>query len=361
VALVVALGATLAALAAIALVAASPAARATDGNCQTSGSEVLCTFPSGTSTWTVPEGVTQATFDVLGAQGGNGSIPAGGGGTGAERGRGGEATATFFHLVPSSHFQINVGTPGSDTGQGGTNGGGDGATNGGGGGASDVRVDPDNDGNFALADRIIVAGGGGGSDSGLSGGDGALGTGGAGGQSTACGGGGGYYGGGGGGAGNSDPLSACGGGGGGGSSYVSPQGSSPTLQADVNAGPGQVTITHPLPDTTAPTVISTFPSTINGTMGTMGKADLVTATFSEDVQNVNTSTFYLKKYTIDRRGKETYVPVTAKVTTPNAITAVLNPTKDLQIGTYQATITQGVNDKIGNALTLKTWYFKVTR
>jgi hypothetical protein len=333
VALVVALGATLAALAAIALVAASPAARATDGNCQTSGSEVLCTFPSGTSTWTVPEGVTQATFDVLGAQGGNGSIPAGGGGgTGAERGRGGEATATFFHLVPSSHFQINVGTPGSDTGQGGTNGGGDGATNGGGGGASDVRVDPDNDGNFALADRIIVAGGGGG-----------------------------YYGGGGGGAGNSDPLSACGGGGGGGSSYVSPQGSSPTLQADVNAGPGQVTITHPLPDTTAPTVISTFPSTINGTMGTMGKADLVTATFSEDVQNVNTSTFYLKKYTIDRRGKETYVPVTAKVTTPNAITAVLNPTKDLQIGTYQATITQGVNDKIGNALTLKTWYFKVTR
>lgn len=129
----------------------------------------------------------------------------------------------------------------------------------------------------------------------------------------------------------------------------------------MNAGPGQVTITHPLPDTTAPTVISTFPSTINGTMGTMGKADLVTATFSEDVQNVNTSTFYLKKYTIDRRGKETYVPVTAKVTTPNAITAVLNPTKDLQIGTYQATITQGVNDKIGNALTLKTWYFKVTR
>ena len=43
VALVVALGATLASLATVALVAASPAARAADGNCQPSGSEVVCT------------------------------------------------------------------------------------------------------------------------------------------------------------------------------------------------------------------------------------------------------------------------------------------------------------------------------
>jgi hypothetical protein len=41
-ALVVALDATLAALAAVALVATSPAARAADGNCQTSESEVVC-------------------------------------------------------------------------------------------------------------------------------------------------------------------------------------------------------------------------------------------------------------------------------------------------------------------------------
>jgi hypothetical protein len=40
--LVVALGATLVALAAVALVATSPPARAADGNCQTSGSEVVC-------------------------------------------------------------------------------------------------------------------------------------------------------------------------------------------------------------------------------------------------------------------------------------------------------------------------------
>jgi hypothetical protein len=59
-ALRVALGATLAALAAVALVAVSPAARAADGTCQRSGSEVVCTFDTpGTSTWTVPDGVTQ--------------------------------------------------------------------------------------------------------------------------------------------------------------------------------------------------------------------------------------------------------------------------------------------------------------
>ena len=114
-------------------------------------------------------------------------------------------------------------------------------------------------------------------------------------------------------------------------------------------------------DNTAPTVISTFP----GSNGTMGKADLVTATFSEqmDASTVNTTTFYLKKYTIDRRGKETYVPVTAKVTTPSdSSVAVLNPTKDLTTGSYQATITKGVTDKAGNALVSpKTWSFKVTR
>src|SRR5829696_8698012 len=61
------------ALAAVALVAASPAATAADGNCQPSGSKVVCTFDTpGTSSWTVPNGVTQATFDVFGAQGGQG-------------------------------------------------------------------------------------------------------------------------------------------------------------------------------------------------------------------------------------------------------------------------------------------------
>jgi hypothetical protein len=54
----------------LALVAGSPAARA-DGDCQRSGSEVVCTFTytGAAQSWTVPEGITQATFDVYGAQG----------------------------------------------------------------------------------------------------------------------------------------------------------------------------------------------------------------------------------------------------------------------------------------------------
>ena len=51
---------TLASLAAVALVVVSPA----DANCQPSGSNAECFFDTpGTSSWTVPNGVTQATFD----------------------------------------------------------------------------------------------------------------------------------------------------------------------------------------------------------------------------------------------------------------------------------------------------------
>jgi predicted 3-demethylubiquinone-9 3-methyltransferase (glyoxalase superfamily) len=154
-ALVVALGATLAALAAAALVTISPAARAADGNCQMSGSEIICTFDTpSTSIWTVPDGVTQATFAVSGAQGDNGANGDASGGVG---GLGGETRATFLNLQPTSELQVNVGSLAS----GGLAG--DGEPRGGaGGGASDVRFDSDNDGHFTLADRIIVGGGGGG-------------------------------------------------------------------------------------------------------------------------------------------------------------------------------------------------------
>jgi hypothetical protein len=93
----------------------------------------------------------------------------------------------------------------------------------------------------------------------------------------------------------------------------------------------------------------------------MGQADLVTATFSKEVTGVSEQTFYLQKYTIDKKGKETYVPVAAKVTTPNGITAELDPTKDLAKGTYQATITNGVTDKSGNTLVPETWRFTVAK
>lgn len=59
-------------------------------NCQPSGSEVVCTFDytGAAQSWTVPEGVTQATFDVFGAQGGSEPL-------GQAGGLGGKASATI--------------------------------------------------------------------------------------------------------------------------------------------------------------------------------------------------------------------------------------------------------------------------
>ena len=101
------------ALAAVALAAASPAARAEDGNCQPSGNDVVCTFDTpGSWSWTVPDGVTQATFDVFGAQGGQGggnTILGAGVDEGGQGGLGGAARATFSNLQPTSQLQVNVG------------------------------------------------------------------------------------------------------------------------------------------------------------------------------------------------------------------------------------------------------------
>jgi hypothetical protein len=294
----------------LALVAVSPAARA-DVDCQPSGSQVVCTitYTGAAQSWTVPEGVTQATFDVYGAQGGSSSSSLGV----RAGGLGGKASATIG-VTPGDTLQVNVGGRGGDGagsagGDGGFNDGGDGGNGccsgpGGGGGASDVRRDTDASGDFALAERIIVAGGGGGAGGftggaggaggglsgdpagvtpsidhavgggggtsstgglggdpgfvsgafrGTKGGDGGSGLGGRGGDGInngdgGGGGGGGYYGGGGGGGGDK------GAGGGGGSGFVDPQASDVQLQSGVREGNGLVTITYTPPDTTAPSV-----------------------------------------------------------------------------------------------------------
>ena len=108
-------------------------------------------FTGTAQTWTVPAGVTSATFDLYGAQGENfaeSGIP----------GLGGRATATIA-VTPGASIQINVGGQGAAFGAAGFNGGGGGVDNagGGGGGASDIRV-----GGNELDDRVLVAGGGGG-------------------------------------------------------------------------------------------------------------------------------------------------------------------------------------------------------
>jgi hypothetical protein len=153
--------ALIAAPASLLLLQPGASVQAADGPCPgTYTAAVTCAvtyFPytGGAQTWSVPDGVTAATIDVFGAQGG-----------GSGGGLGGEATATIA-VTPGHTYQINVGGSGRDDGEGGFNGGGGFAqdpnqplpllTGRGGGGASDIRG-----GGFALAERIIVAGGGGG-------------------------------------------------------------------------------------------------------------------------------------------------------------------------------------------------------
>ena len=106
-------------------------------------------WTGGSQYWTVPAGVTQATFTLYGAEGD--TLRSGPGGTGAE------VTGTL-PVTPGSALQVNAGQGGADTGAafgGGAAGNNDGS--GGGGGASDIRS-----GTYTLAGRLLVAGGGGG-------------------------------------------------------------------------------------------------------------------------------------------------------------------------------------------------------
>ena len=242
---------------------AAPAAATTD----------TFNYTGAAQSWTVPAGVTEATFDLYGAQGDGGCgqrlRP------GPRRPGDGDDRGHRRQLDPGEHRRSGRLRPQ----QGGFNGGGDGAVDNfgqvGGGGASDIRI-----GGTTLENRVLVAGGGGGgggvccADASAVGGDGGglsvcpgvhgvsgrrgrrwrhadrgrqrqasramegvFGLGGNGGVPTNAttkggGGGGGWYGGGGG---------DAGGGGGGGSGY-GPPGTS--LQTGVQSGNGLVTITY---------------------------------------------------------------------------------------------------------------------
>lgn len=238
--------------------------------------------------WTVPGGVNSISFDVRGAQGGDGKS---GSTTNSYGGQGGVTTGTLT-VSPGQLLVLRVGGRGSNGNAvaGGFNGGG--ATNasssgvpGSGGGASDIRIATD-----TFTARVVVAGGGGGASgfcASASSGDGGAGggaTGGAGGGDAGCwnaarggggtqsaggaalginysvagslgvggtgkgwsdgggGGGGGYYGGGG----------ATVGAGGGGSSYVHPTlVTSSSLSRGGRTGDGLITLTYSLPVSTS--------------------------------------------------------------------------------------------------------------
>src|SRR5437773_11875856 len=127
------------AVAAVALVVSAlatplalPGAASAAPSCQPSGAQIVCTFAytGAAQTWTVPAGVTQATFDLYGAAGGTRAAPA--------AGLGGRATATIA-VTAGDTLQVNVGGRGGNgpQGDGGFNGGGSatgGAGAGGGGG-----------------------------------------------------------------------------------------------------------------------------------------------------------------------------------------------------------------------------------
>ncbi|MEZ4734460.1 MAG: glycine-rich protein [Caldilineaceae bacterium] len=141
-------------------------ARAASGDCVTSGSQqATCTytFTGAAQTWTVPEGVTRATFQLVGAPGGrSGGLSF----SHVDGGHGADLTASL-PWVPGTNVIITVGGPGGTNGNeaGGFNGGGGPYRNsfglaGGGGGATDIRI-----GGSAVTNRVLVAGGGGGGGS----------------------------------------------------------------------------------------------------------------------------------------------------------------------------------------------------
>ena len=245
------------------------------------------TFTSD-GTFTVPNGVTSVSIDVLGAKGGlNDDGPADGAG-----GFGGEAGGTVAVTAGEALSVLvgGVGAPsdGSKGGSGGGGGGGGGGTvagsSGGGGGGCRSEVDRG-------STQLLVAGGGGGGSFGQGGGfeiggagggltglpgdpgqvsggsqtqagmggqgDGGAGApgqkdqggNGAGGDEAILGGGGGgggFFGGGGGGSSMSgDPGSYCGGGGG--SGHLDPSVTDGTMRTGVNGGAGRVTLTYTEP------------------------------------------------------------------------------------------------------------------
>jgi hypothetical protein len=127
-------------------------ASAASGAC-TGTTTVTCTFTETGSaqTWTVPSGISQATFTLYGAKGG-------GGGAWGSPGLGAEVTATEA-VTAGTVLQVNVGQAGVINGGPTFGGGGIGSASG--GGASDIRT-PASDGSYPLANRLLVAGGGGG-------------------------------------------------------------------------------------------------------------------------------------------------------------------------------------------------------
>ena len=126
-------------------------------------------------------------------------------------------------------------------------------------------------------------------------------------------------------------------------------------------------------DTTPPTVTDTSLTAMTP-QGDASKTTNVTATFSEEVQNVTPETFILERKIAVKKAPPKFERVAATVTPPSdgddAVTYVLDPAQNLPKGEYRATITTDVTDLADNALDQdstqaenqpKVWTFKVAK
>lgn len=152
----IALGVSMSAAAGPAVLAA-PASAQLSAGCSQSGSEVTCSYSSGSNEVAIPNGVRFVRVDAAGGMGSAGSQPGGGAG-----GVGDEVDGTLPVHGPTTLWAVvggNGSTPPFGGGPGGANGGGNGGNlfGGSGGGASDVRTSESD-----LTTRLLVAAGGGG-------------------------------------------------------------------------------------------------------------------------------------------------------------------------------------------------------
>jgi len=106
------------------------------------------TYTGGTQTWTVPAGVSSATFDLVGARGGTLGYGTGGDGGRVQGTLPVTAASSLTITVGGTTFATTAGYNGAARGY---------STGAGGGGATDIRQ-----GGTAVANRVFVAGGGGG-------------------------------------------------------------------------------------------------------------------------------------------------------------------------------------------------------
>jgi Bacterial Ig-like domain len=146
--------------------------------------------------------------------------------------------------------------------------------------------------------------------------------------------------------------------------YTTDGSSLSTIRVDAEAGAlgfaiGEFGIAYGTTDTIPPTVTDTTPD------GTVSRTATVTATFSEPVQNVTSSTFILERNIAVKKDPPKYVLVDATVSlSDDGLFAELDPVEDLPKGEYRATITSDVTDRADPANALEdpvVWTFTVAK